>query len=235
MLIKTWLLLLLLIFSHALTISSKDLEQKKEFMMSRHLKQRGISSKAVLNAMNKVAREEFILRPYRSNAYDDRPLTIGHGQTISQPYIVAYMTELLNLTSESKVLEIGTGSGYQAAVLAEITKSVYTVEIIEALHLRANRIFKKLGYNTIVTKWADGYYGFEEFAPYDAIIVTCAAKSVPPELIKQLKVGGKICIPVGLPFSVQVLYLITKHGEDDIRAEAISYVQFVPLTRTESK
>lgn len=235
MLTKTWLLLLLIITSTNLILYSVDLEQKKEFMINRHLKQRGISSPTVLNAMSKVAREEFVLRPYRSNAYDDRPLTIGHGQTISQPYIVAYMTELLNLKPESKVLEIGTGSGYQAAILAEITKYVYTVEIIEALHLRANRIFKKLGYNTIVTKWADGYYGLEEFAPYDAIIVTCAAKSVPPELIKQLKVGGKICIPVGLPFSVQVLYLITKHAEDDIRTEAINYVQFVPLIRANNK
>lgn len=228
---KACLALLLFFISSNSTVFSDDLKKQKEIMIEQHLRYRGITSPVVLDAMSNVKREEFVLKKDKPYAYDDRPLAIGHGQTISQPFIVAYMTELLNLTEESKVLEIGTGSGYQAAILAEIVESVYSVEIIEALYKRSTKTLKRLGYDNIKTKWADGYYGLEEFAPYDAIIVTCAAKSVPPELVKQLKVGGTICIPVGLPFSVQVLYLITKVSEDNIRAKAIDYVQFVPLTR----
>lgn len=231
MLIKALLVLLILLFHNTSAAYSQGLISKKEIMINKHLKGRGISSIDVLNAMDSVPREKFIPVRSRSSAYDDRPLSIGYGQTISQPYIVAYMTELLDLTSDSKVLEVGTGSGYQAAILAEIVESVYTVEIIEPLYEKATKTLKKLNYDNIYTKWGDGYYGLEEFAPYDAIIVTCAAKSVPPNLVNQLKVGGVICIPVGLPFTVQVLYLIKKVSEERILIEAIDYVQFVPLTR----
>lgn len=235
MLIKALFVLLLSLSYTSSNIYSEGLNKKKEIMINEHLKGRGISSIEVLNAMINVPREEFVPKRSRISAYEDRPLSIGYGQTISQPYIVAYMTELLNLTAESKVLEIGTGSGYQAAVLAEIVKSVYTIEIIEPLYIKATRNLKKLGYDNIYTKLGDGYYGVEDFAPYDAIIVTCAAKSIPPNLVKQLKIGGVICIPVGLPFTVQVLYLIKKVSEEKILIEAIDYVQFVPLTRDKTQ
>lgn len=229
------LLILLIISSSNILIHGDNLKESKYTMLEHHLKNRGISSSRVLNAMENVPREEFVLTNDRNHAYDDRPLAIGFGQTISQPFIVAYMTELLKVSKDSKVLEIGTGSGYQAAVLAEIVESVYTIEIVEGLYKRATKTLKELKYKNITTKWGDGYFGLEDFAPYDAIIVTCAAKSIPPNLIKQLKIGGIICIPVGPPFSIQVLYLITKVAEDDIRAEAIDYVRFVPLTREKKK
>lgn len=230
---KAWLSLVLLIFSSVLlAVTPEELKQKKEIMIKRHLKARDISSKDVLRAMGEVPREEFVLNWNKALSYADRPLSIGYGQTISQPYIVAYMTQLLQIENDFRVLEIGTGSGYQAAVLAEIADEVFTIEIIEELYLKSSKLLKQLGYNNIKTKLGDGYYGWEEYAPYDAIIVTCAAKSVPPALVKQVKVGGRICIPVGAPFSFQRLFLITKHSKSDIRAEVISYVNFVPLVRS---
>lgn len=202
-------------------------------MVSRQIALRGIHDPAVLAAMGRVLRHEFVPSHRRNDAYDDSPLPIGYGQTISQPYIVALMTELLNVDSDSTVLEVGTGSGYQAAVLAEIVKEVFTVEIVKKLHERSQKDLERLGYKNIKTLHKDGYYGWEEHGPYDAIIVTCASDFIPPPLIKQLKPGGRMCIPVGPPFKVQHLVLVTKDEEEKIATKVITSVRFVPLTRKE--
>ncbi len=223
--------IILIAFPFLSKITEKDFEEKRKSMVKSQIKYRGIKDKAVLNAMRNVPRHLFVPKSQRSKSYYDRPLPIGFGQTISQPYIVALMTELLCLTDSSKVLEIGTGSGYQAAVLAEITDEVYTIEIVEKLHNISNETLKNTGYTNVKTKSGDGYFGWEEHAPFDAIIVTCAAEFVPPPLIKQLNIGGVMCIPVGPPFQVQNLLLITKKSEEDIITEVITYVRFVPLLR----
>lgn len=231
---KKIIFLLIIIFTTFLLFSDKiekDYEKQRENMVKNQIKYRGIKDKVVLNAMRTVPRHLFVPKSQRSKSYYDRPLPIGYGQTISQPYIVALMTELLCLTDSSKVLEIGTGSGYQAAVLAEITDEVYTIEIVGKLHKISNETLKNTGYTNIKTKSGDGYFGWEEHSPYDAIIVTCAAEFVPPPLIKQLNIGGVMCIPVGPPFQVQNLLIITKKSEEDIITEVITYVRFVPLLR----
>jgi protein-L-isoaspartate(D-aspartate) O-methyltransferase len=179
--------------------------------------------------MYTVPRHEFVPEELRENAYEDRPLPIGLGQTISQPYIVAYMTELLGVDQDSTVLEIGTGSGYQAAVLAEIVKQVYTIEIFKELGEQAKERFKRLEYQNITSKVGDGYYGWEEVAPFDGIIVTCAAGHIPPPLIQQLKPGGKMVIPVGGVFQVQQLMLVMKDEEGNVRTKNMLPVRFVPL------
>ncbi|WP_404360822.1 protein-L-isoaspartate(D-aspartate) O-methyltransferase [Methylotuvimicrobium sp. KM1] len=184
----------------------------------------------VLQALRKVPRHEFVPEAQRPNAYLNRPLPIGHGQTISQPYIVAIMTDLLELDENSRVLEIGTGSAYQAAVLAEVAGSVYTIEIIEALADRAARDLKRLGYDKVQLRMGDGYYGWEEAAPFDAIMVTAAASHIPPPLIKQLKPGGRMIIPVGGRFAVQHLVLVNKDQENRITSRQLLPVRFVPLT-----
>ncbi len=184
----------------------------------------------VMSAMLTVPRHEFVPAEQREYAYENRPLPIGYGQTISQPYIVALMTDLLELTEESKLLEIGTGSGYQAAVAAQLVKTVYTIEIVEPLAKEADRRFQRLGYGNIVNKAGDGYYGWTEYAPFDAIIVTAAASHVPPPLVRQLKPGGRMVIPVGSRFQTQQLLLITKDGAGIIRTRQILPVRFVPLT-----
>ena len=190
-----------------------------------------IKDKAVLAAMRAVPRHVFVPESLRRRAYADSPLPIGHGQTISQPYIVALMTELLQLTPGSKVLEIGSGSGYQAAVLAHLTQHVYTVEIIKPLAQRAQAALREQGYNQIHCRQADGYFGWKEEAPFDAIIVTCAAGHLPPPLWEQLKPGGRIVIPIGGPYEVQRLVLVTKTDEGKRRSRTIISVRFVPLTR----
>lgn len=205
--------------------------QKRARMVHYQLRLRDVKDDTVLNVMARVPRHLFVPKKIEKYAYEDRPLAIGYGQTISQPYIVAYMTELLSLNKNSKVLEIGTGSGYQAAILAEIAKEVYTIEIVEPLYQRSKELFDKLGYKNIYSKIGDGYYGWEEKGPYDGIIVTCAAEFVPPSLVRQLKTGGIICIPVGPLFGVQNLLLIRKRSEDQIETEIICQVRFVPLTR----
>ncbi len=192
---------------------------------------RSITDKATLRAMQNVPRHLFVPSVYVERAYDDGPLPIGYGQTISQPYIVAYMTQAIHPTSDYKVLEIGTGSGYQAAVLAEIVDSVYTVEIIPELGSRASQTLKNLGYDNIHIKISDGYDGWKEHAPYDAIIVTAAASYIPPPLTKQLKVGGYMIIPVGHPFEVQKLVLVRKK-ESKINTRTLLPVRFVPFTRS---
>lgn len=189
-----------------------------------------MNNKAVLNAMRGVERHLFVPQNQIQSAYEDRPLPIGYGQTISQPYIVAYMTEVINPKPEFKVLEIGTGSGYQAAVLAKIVKEVYTIEIVPQLGNTATERLKKLGYSNVRVKVADGYDGWKEHAPFDAIVVTAAAEFVPPPLIEQLKDGGKIVIPIGSPYMNQTLMLIEKKGTKTT-TKSLMPVIFVPFTR----
>jgi protein-L-isoaspartate(D-aspartate) O-methyltransferase len=194
------------------------------------IKSRGIKDERVISAMLKVPRHLFVDKSQWGSAYDDRPLPIGFGQTISQPYIVALMTESLEIKKGEKVLEIGTGSGYQSAILAELTDKVYSVEIIEELGKRADRVLKSLGYKVRI-KIGDGYDGWEEYAPFDAIIVTCAPDHVPPPLIQQLKIGGRMVIPVGPPGLYQTLWLIKKEKEDKLIYKNLGDVLFVPLVR----
>ena len=170
---------------------------KRQEMIKEQIEARGIANQKVLDAMLKVKRHEFVPKLWRFLAYADRPLPIGEGQTISQPYIVALMTELLQLKGDEKVLEIGTGSGYQAAVLAQIVPEVYTIEIIPELAEGSEKLLKQLGYKNIHVKCGDGYYGWPKKAPFDAIIVTCGAGHIPPKLVEQLKDGGRMVIPVG--------------------------------------
>lgn len=184
----------------------------------------------VMRAMAAVPRHEFVPAAELPDAYENRPLPIGHGQTISQPYIVALMTHLIQPQSDDTVLEVGTGSGYQAAILADLTERVYTIEIIEALHEEATARLERLGYDDVATKLGDGYYGWEEHAPFDAIIVTAAASHVPPPLIRQLRPGGRLVIPVGGRFLTQQLLLIEKSGDGQIVTRQIAPVRFVPLT-----
>ncbi len=184
----------------------------------------------VMSAMLTVPRHDFVPAEQRKYAYENRPLPIGHGQTISQPYIVALMTDLLDLTEDSRLLEVGTGSGYQAAVAAHLVKTVYTMEIVEPLAKEADGRFNRLGYENIINRAGDGYYGWSEHAPFDAIIVTAAASHVPPPLVRQLKPGGRMVIPVGSRFQTQQLLLITKDDEETVRTRQILPVRFVPLT-----
>lgn len=203
--------------------------EERERMVSYQIAGRGVRDSEVLEAMRAVPRHEFVLEEYLDLAYSDRPLAIGHGQTISQPYIVAVMTELLELERGDKVLEIGTGSGYQAAILAEVVDQVYTVEIIPELAASARERLDRLGYGYVETLIADGYYGWEEHAPYDVIIVTAAPDLVPQPLIRQLKDGGRLVIPVGPVGAYQTLWLVTKKG-GEVEFHNKGGVQFVPLT-----
>jgi protein-L-isoaspartate(D-aspartate) O-methyltransferase len=189
-----------------------------------------VTDERVLAAMRAVPRHVFVPKSNRPRAYADSPLPIGHGQTISQPYIVAFMSELLQLGPESKVLEIGTGSGYQAAVLAHLTPNVYTVEIIEPLAERAERTLAEQSYTTVKCRRSDGYYGWPEHAPYDAIIVTCAAGHLPPPLWEQLAPGGRIVIPIGGPYEVQRLVVAAKHLDGSQHTRTVMPVRFVPMT-----
>lgn len=184
----------------------------------------------VLTAMGQVPRHEFVAADLRDRAYENRPLPIGHGQTISQPYIVAVMTDLLRARSDDRVLEVGTGSGYQAAVLAELVSQVYSIEIIKPLALQAQKRLQSLGYTNITIRHGDGYYGWEEHAPFDAIVVTAAASHVPPPLIAQLKPGGRMVIPVGTRFLVQELLMVVKASDGSVSTRQLLPVRFVPLT-----
>ena len=184
----------------------------------------------VMAAMASVPRHEFVLPHDKKHAYENRPLPIGHGQTISQPYIVALMTDLLELSEDDILLEIGTGSGYQAAVAARLVQKVYTIEIVPPLAKEAGDRFQKLEINNVVNKLGDGYYGWAEHGPFDAIIVTAAASHIPPPLVRQLKKGGRMVIPVGSRFQTQQLLLITKGTDGQARTRQILPVRFVPLT-----
>lgn len=187
-------------------------------------------SKRVMEAMSKVPRHLFVPRVLRPLAYENRPLPIGYGQTISQPYIVALMTHLLNPDRNDTVLEIGTGSGYQAAILSELVKEVYTIEIIQPLGLAAKKRLSDLNYNNVTVRISDGYYGLPDRAPFDGILVTAAASHIPPPLIRQLKKGGRMVIPVGSQFHTQVLILVEKQKNGKIKTRYITPVMFVPLT-----
>jgi len=185
----------------------------------------------VLEAMRTVPRHEFVPQDVRSHAYEDRPLPIGYGQTISQPFIVALMTDLLDVAAGDRVLEIGTGSGYQAAVLSPLASEVYSIEIVPELGERAAAALNRLGYENVETKIADGYYGWPDKAPFDAIVVTAAASHIPPPLIKQLKDGGRMIIPIGGPFAAQQLMLVDKQPDGSITTRQVLAVRFVPFTR----
>ena len=184
----------------------------------------------VLTVMSGIPRHEFVPPSKKTFAYEDRPLAIGYGQTISQPYIVALMTDLLHPRADHKVLEIGTGSGYQAAVLSKLVGSVYTIEIIEQLGQQAIKRFRRLGYSNVEARVGDGYYGWPSEAPFDGILVTAAASHIPPPLIKQLKPGGRMVIPVGGRFQVQQLMLVEKAMDGKVTTRQLLPVRFVPLT-----
>lgn len=204
--------------------------EERENMVENDLKRRDITDARVLEVMRTIPRHEFVPSELRNKAYADHPLPIGYGQTISQPYIVALMTQSLNLEGKEKVLEIGTGSGYQAAVLAELVDEVYTMEIIPELANRANETLTRLEYKNVRVKAADGYFGWSENAPYDAIMITAAVNHIPPRLIQQLKEdGGKLILPLGSIKYWQTLTLVTKHN-NSLETRYITTVRFVPMT-----
>ncbi|HYQ48641.1 MAG TPA: protein-L-isoaspartate(D-aspartate) O-methyltransferase [Thermodesulfovibrionales bacterium] len=223
--------------SHALTSDSRG---KQSQQMLREIDQdalyaspalgRNHIDRRVMDVMAKVPRHEFVPAHLRDSAYRNIPLPIGHGQTISQPFIVALMSDLLETKKDDIVLEIGTGSGYQAAVLSGLVKKVYTVEIIRELGESARGRLSRLGYTNVEVRIADGYFGWEEQSPFDAIIVTAAAGHVPPPLVRQLKPGGRIVIPVGSTYQVQMLMVVTKDSSGALKTRQVLPVQFVPLT-----
>lgn len=225
-----FLLIIYLLILPYLQIDTYMVMRKK--MVKEQIISRGIRDPAVLKAMEKVPRHCFVSPGVTDYAYDDRPLSIGYDQTISQPYIVAYMTEIIHPKNTDKVLEIGTGSGYQAAILAEIVKQVYTIEIIEPLGLMARNTLNDLGYKNIEVKIGDGYNGWKEHSPFDGIIVTAAAESIPKPLIDQLNEGGRMIIPIGPQHSVQSLILIEK-TDGKIKETEVLPVRFVPFIHKE--
>ncbi|PYJ16272.1 MAG: protein-L-isoaspartate(D-aspartate) O-methyltransferase [Verrucomicrobia bacterium] len=213
--------------------AASDFAAQRQRMVTEQLKARGISDERVLNAMNKVPREEFVPPDSRAGSYEDGPLPIGYGQTISQPYIVAFMTEQLRLKPSDRVLEIGTGSGYQAAILAELMSQVYSIEIVEPLAKNAEATLQRLGYENVHVKIGDGYKGWPEAAPFDAIIVTCAPDRVPQPLVDQLKDGGRMVIPVGDRIAQELYLLEKKNGQ--LKQSATLPVRFVPMAREASE
>ena len=234
---KPLVFILIVVLVFYLTISAQEdnesqekiFTQRRQSMVLNQLHNRDIIDSKVLQAMLTIPRHQFVDEHIRESAYNDYPLSIGEGQTISQPYIVALMTQLLELKGNEKVLEIGTGSGYQAAVLAEIVKEVYTIEIYKSLSNKSEKLLKDLGYKNIHFKVGDGYYGWEEYAPYDAIIVTCAPDHVPPSLIQQIKNdGGRIVVPVGGIWMVQTLMKVEKI-KGKVRSKGLIGVRFVPM------
>ncbi|MFH2069291.1 MAG: protein-L-isoaspartate(D-aspartate) O-methyltransferase [Candidatus Omnitrophota bacterium] len=204
-------------------------QESRQKMVEHDIKGRGVKDARVLEVMGKLPRHLFVDQRYREHAYRDHPLPIGEGQTISQPYIVALMTESLSLKPTDRVLELGTGSGYQAAVLAEMVKEVYTIEIRERLARSAAARLENLGYRNVKVKHADGYFGWEEYAPFDAIMITAAVNHIPPLLLKQLKEGGRLILPLGSTVYHQTLTLVTKKGAKFSFRELIP-VRFVPFT-----
>ena len=213
-------------------LASDKFEKKRYEMVDRQIKGRGIRDRKILDVMSTVPRHLFVPRYLRWRAYVDGPLPIGHGQTISQPYIVAYMTDILQIQPEHRILEIGTGSGYQAAVLAELTDQVYTIEIIPELAKSAGKKLKKTGYGSVHTRQGDGYHGWPDAAPFDGIVVTAAAEFIPPPLLLQLAEGGRMIIPVGSPFFVQHLMLVEKK-QGEITTRSLMPVRFVPFRRSQ--
>lgn len=222
-----------LLFLTLWAFAQYDFEALREQMIEEGIVAMGIDDDRVIQALRSVPRHEFVPDEYISQAYVNHPLPIGYGQTISQPYIVALMTEAADVDEGERVLEIGTGSGYQAAVLAELAAQVETVEIIGPLAERAREDLSRLGYDNVDVHYADGYFGWEEDAPYDAIIVTAAPDHIPQPLIQQLKVGGRMVIPVGPVGGYQSLWLVTKISDTEVRTENLGAVRFVPFTREE--
>lgn len=221
----------ILISTHANALDQNEEQRLK--MVREQIIKRGVTDPLVINAMKNVERHLFVPDEYIRMAYADRPLPIGHGQTISQPYIVAFMTEILDLKPGDRVLEIGTGSGYQAAVLAEICDRVYTIEVIAPLGKHAESVLKKMGYDNIIFKIGDGYKGWKENAPFSAIIVTCSPTHIPEPLQDQLAEGGRMIIPVGERFVQQLVYLVKKDGE--LHQTAVLPVTFVPMVDEKGK
>ncbi len=234
---KPVLVAILVLFAPALAAQEPDFAARRAALVAdleaygRHTGNiRSEFSQPVLDALNTVDRHALVPAGQVASAYQNRPLPIGYGQTISQPYIVALMTDLVEPDGTDVVLEVGTGSGYQAAVLAELVEHVYSIEIIPELARRAAADLERLGYSNVTTRLGDGYYGWSEHAPFDAIVVTAAASHVPPPLIEQLAPGGRMVIPVGGRFTTQLLLLIEKTADGDIVTRQIAAVRFVPLT-----
>ena len=212
-----------------LIVSTPNEYAEKRQEMVEQILSRGVTDSETIGALSTVPRHLFVAEDLRSRAYFDYPLPIGYGQTISQPYVVALMTASLELEPDHTVLEVGTGSGYQAAVLAEIAKHVYTIEIIPELAENAAKTLIETGYTNVTVKNADGYFGWEEYQPYDAIIITAAVDHIPPPLLAQLKEGGKLILPLGNPLYYQTLTLVTKR-KGELFTKHITGVQFVPMT-----
>jgi protein-L-isoaspartate(D-aspartate) O-methyltransferase len=232
-LVRLIVIILFMIMGRSVFSQVDDYAAARNNMVMIQITARGITNSATLRAMRKVPRHLFVSKEYEKDAYGDYPLPIGYGQTISQPYIVAYMTETVRPTEKKKVLEIGTGSGYQAAVLAEIADTVYTIEIIPELAREAASRFKQLGYKNIHAKSGDGYNGWPEHAPFDIIVVTAAADEIPKPLIDQLAEKGRLVIPVGETGAVQELILIVKKN-GKIERSRLTLVRFVPFMRSKS-
>ena len=211
------------------TVDLPEHKNARKNMVFKQIKMRSVTDKKVLDAMTNVPRHLFVPKKLIPQAYADCPLPIGEGQTISQPYVVALMTEKLALTGEERVLEIGTGSGYQAAILSEIAKEVYTIEIKRNLYKKSSAILHSLGLVKVKTRHGDGYFGWNESAPFDCIMITASVNHIPPPLLKQLKNGGRLILPLGNPFSYQNLVLVTKK-DNDYTIKQITGVLFVPMT-----
>lgn len=226
-----WLLFFLFLMTFTV-FADFDRADERQSMVRDQILARGIKDPATIAALGKVPRHEFVPEEQSSFAYDDRPLPIGHGQTISQPYIVAFMTEIVSPGPGKRILEIGTGSGYQAAILAATGASVFTVEIIPELAISSRERLQQLGYRNVNVKNGDGYYGWPSFAPFDAIVVTAATEFIPPPLLEQLADGGLMIIPVGSPFFIQTLMLVQKKGQEIISTSMMP-VRFVPFRRKE--
>ncbi len=228
--VKTGVALKVMIMTGLLITQADKFETARYRMVETQIRSRGITDKVVLDAMKKVPRHLFVPVEYQDEAYNDYPVPIGFNQTISQPYIVAFMTEAVKPDSKNKALEIGTGSGYQAAVLAQIVNKVYTVEIIPELAEQSAARLKKLGYNNVECRSGDGYQGWPEHAPYDIIVVTAATEEIPKPLTDQLAENGRLVIPVGPPAAIQELRLITKKNKR-LETKRLTFVRFVPFRR----
>jgi protein-L-isoaspartate(D-aspartate) O-methyltransferase len=222
---------LILIFNLGCSQNTDNYEIKRNFMVEDQIVRRGVKDEGVLKAVRKVKREKFVPKKYLDLAYSDRPLPIGHNQTISQPYIVAYMTEHLQVEKSHKVLEIGTGSGYQAAVLAELANHIFTIEIIPELAESSEKVLIELGYGNITARTGDGYKGWPEEAPFDRIMVTAAPNEIPEKLVEQLAPNGRMILPVGGSIFAQYLWLVQKDNEGIVKKEKILAVRFVPMVK----
>ncbi len=221
--------LLLAVLCGPVVAQERDPYRERRAAMADLIYAYGVRDSATQRAMRAVPRHEFVPREHLQRAYGDHPLPIGHGQTISQPYVVAYMTDVLQLTPGMKVLEVGTGSGYQAAVLAEVGVEVYTIEIFGALAASARERLERLGYEAVTVRHGDGHFGWPEEAPFDAVIVTAAPTYIPPALVEQLVPGGRMVIPVGSIYGAQNLILVEKHADGDVTTRSLMPVRFVPM------